>query len=158
MPKLTDLLDAGHVAIDVQAEDVEHLLRQLVALLVEHDQLSSSCGRLLSDALSRRERLGYTCIGHGVAVPHAYIGEVPRPILLLARLAVPIAYGEPPDGRPVDLIFMLTGPESARGNHMRVLARLVRLLHDETWLAELRRASSVSAVLDAVREVERRHG
>lgn len=157
MLKLVELLDAGHVALDVAADDVPELLQRLVGILVNHHHLSVDGGATLADALVRRELLGSTSVGHGVAVPHAYVVGVPTPIMLLARLERPIRYGDAPDGRPVDLVFLLTGPESVRPKHARVLARIVRLMHDAEWLDALRKADSADGVIQAIREVESRH-
>lgn len=157
MVKLSQLIDAGHVALDIATSDVPDLLNQLVRLLVSNDQLSEVSAEALAEALLRREQLGSTSIGQGVAVPHAYVVDLAAPTMLVARLKRPIAYGEPTDGRPVDLVFLLIGPESARPKHARVLARLVRLLHDQAWLEALRGASSAEAVVEAIHDVERRH-
>jgi PTS system nitrogen regulatory IIA component len=157
MPKLSRLIDAGHVALDLAASDVKELLYRLVQQLVVQDHLSEATGERLADALVRRELLGGTGIGNGVAVPHAYVGGVPQPAMLLARLHTPIAYGDPVDGKPVDLVILLTGPESIRPQHARVLARIVRLMRDEQWLAALRRAKSAEEVIQTIREVEERH-
>ncbi len=157
MQKLSELLDAGHVALGVDAADVPSLLMTLAEMLVTHDHLTETCGRNLAKALLKREMLGGTCVGSGVAVPHAYVAEVPSPILLVARLQEPIAYGEPPDGLPVDVIFLLTGPASCQRAHVQVLARIVRLVHDKAWLEALRAADSPEAVLQTIRDVEHRH-
>lgn len=157
MLKLSQLIDAGHVALDVASPDVPDLLNQLVRLLVSNEQLSEVSAQALAEALLRREQLGSTSIGQGVAVPHAYVVDLPAPAMLVARLKRPIVYGEPTDGRPVDLVFLLIGPESARPKHARVLARIVRLLHDQAWLEALRGARSAEAVIEAIHDVERRH-
>jgi len=156
MQRLSNLLDAGHVALDVEAPDVPSLLQKMAQLLVVHDHLSATCGDTLSKALLRRELLSGTCVGHGVAVPHAYVVEIPAPIMLLARLKEPIAYGNPRDGRPVDLVFLLTGPKTQRTD-VQLLARIVRLLHDDAWLEALRAARSPEDVMVAVADVEGRH-
>jgi mannitol/fructose-specific phosphotransferase system IIA component (Ntr-type) len=157
MRRLSELLDAGHVALDLAADDVPGLLQTLVDLLVTHQQVPTAVAGELLAALLERERLGGTCVGQGVAVPHAYLAKIQAPALLLARLQQPIAYCESTDGRPVDLVFMLTGPQSAQLAHIQVIARIVRLLHDGGWLAALRQARSAEEVLEAVRAVEKRH-
>lgn len=157
MVKISDLLDLGHIALDLQATGVPDLLSRLCELLVHEDHLNPSCGENLCEALLNRERLGGTCLGEGIAVPHGYVVDLPHPILLLARLAEPIAYGEPPDGRPVDLVFLMTGPESSQREHVKVLARLMRLLHDRGWVEALRAAKTPEQALASVLDVESRH-
>jgi len=157
MRRLSELLDAGHVALDVAAENVSGVLKTLVELLVTHDQIPPAVGRDLLAALLERERQGGTCVGHGVAVPHAYLAQIQSPAMVLARLSHPIGGSERGGDHPVDLVFLLTGPQSAQLAHVQVIARIVRLLHDESWLAALRRAKSAEEVLEAVRAVEKRH-
>lgn len=157
MLHLSELLDLGHVVLDVEAGDVAELLTQLSAILVREDHLSQSCGETLRERLLGRERLGGTCLGGGVAVPHGYGVDLPHPILLLARLKKTIVFGEGKDAKDVDLVFLMTGPESAQKTHVKVLARLMRLLHDARFAADLRAAADAQAVLASVRAVEERH-
>ena len=81
---------------------------------------------------------------------------VPRELLLVARLGREIPF-DAIDGKPVDLVFLLTGPESAQGRHLTVLARLVHLLHDRQLLSDLRQAQDDDSVRRAFRAVENRH-
>lgn len=157
MPRLYDLLDLGHVALDVHSTSSSELLEKLSNILVDQDHLSAQCGQSLCNALLHRERQGGTCLGNGVAVPHGYCVDLDRPIMLLARLDPPITFTDNPHIPAVDLVFLLTGPESAQKQHLKVLARIVRLLHDEAWLAELRSAPNAEAILESVKSVERRH-
>lgn len=76
---------------------------------------------------------------------------------MIARLSKPLAYGNPPDGREVDLLFLLTGPASAQRNHVKLLAKVVRLLHDAAWVEAVRAAKGPEDVMEAVRAVEARH-
>lgn len=107
-------------------------------------------GAVVAGAVGRR-LFGRRCGG-----AHAYVAEMPTPLLVLARLKQAIDYGAP-DGQAVDLVFLLAGPTEAQKEHLVVLARLARLLHDQQWLAELRAARTAEEALRVVREVERRH-
>jgi nitrogen PTS system EIIA component len=90
-------------------------------------------------ALQERERIGCTGIGQGVALPHARFAAVTSPITIFARLAAPIEY-EAVDGRRVDLVYLLLGPEAASDEHLKVLACAARLFRDANARQELRRA------------------
>ncbi len=155
--KLCELLESGLVALDVEATGVEQILTALPARLVDSGQLTQACGLRLGEALVARERIGSTAVGLGVALPHAYVVDVPKALLMIARLSTPLAYGNPPDGREVDLLFLLTGPASAQRNHVKLLAKVVRLLHDAAWVEAVRAAKSPEDVVAAVRAVEARH-
>ncbi|MCA9548883.1 MAG: PTS sugar transporter subunit IIA [Myxococcales bacterium] len=157
MLRLSELLDAGAVVLDLQAQDVPDLLHRVVEPLVTAGRLDAEAAEGLAKALLERELQGCTGVGLGVALPHAYVDQVPTPMMLIARLATPIAYGQCPDGKPVDLVFLLTGPDSAKRTHVKVLAKLVRLLHDGAWVEALRAATSPDTVREAMQAVEARH-
>jgi mannitol/fructose-specific phosphotransferase system IIA component (Ntr-type) len=74
----------------------------------------------------------------------------------LARLRRPIDYAGP-DDRPVDLIFLLLGPQRVAADHLRILSKITRLIKDEQFDQELRRAATPAAVLAALRATEDRH-
>jgi PTS system nitrogen regulatory IIA component len=157
MEQPSDLLAAGHVALDVAAPDFDACLEHLADVLAARYVLDPAQCQALAEALRDRERLGATGIGRGVAVPHAYAAGIPRVMLLFARLAHPVEHGTP-DGVPIDLVLMLAGPAEAQLGHLPLLAHLVRLLHEQRLLDELRRGASAAEVLQALREAERRHG
>ncbi len=155
--KLSELLEAGCVAVGVEVESMPQLLGQLAKQLAADGRLPAKCVDRLSQALVDRENLGSTAVGLGVALPHAYVVDVPQPLLMIAQIKTPLSDGNPPDGRPVDLVFLLTGPSTAQRHHVKVLARVVRLLHDSAWVQALRNAVTPQDVIDAVKAVEARH-
>lgn len=157
MATLQDALRAGHVVLDMEAEDFAACLQALTERLAAAQGLADGTAGDLRTALQSREELGGTCIGRGVAVPHAYVEGVAEPMLLFARLGTPLDYGAP-DGEPVDLVFLLCGPPAAQRDHLALLARVVRLLHDTDLIAALRGAASAEQVYTAVQEAEARHG
>jgi PTS system nitrogen regulatory IIA component len=96
-------------------------------------------------ALKERERIGCTGIGQGVALPHARFAAVQKPVSIFARLASPIEY-EAIDGRRVDLIYLLLGPEIPSDEHLKALACAARLLREPTARQELRYAADEGAI------------
>jgi PTS system nitrogen regulatory IIA component len=135
--KISDLLSPGDVMIDVSASDKQKLLRELarkggsiVGVLPEH---------VLAE-LQRREELGSTGIGGGVALPHARFHQVDRPIGVLVRLRKRIDF-EAVDGEPVDLVFLLLLPEAPKGDQLGALASIARKLRNTNLTAALRKAA-----------------
>ena len=102
-------------------------------------------------ALVHRESLGSTGVGGGVALPHARLPALREPLVLLARLATPLAF-EAVDARPVDLVCLALLPDDAAA---KPLARCARLLRDEAVTAAMRRADSPVALAAAARGQER---
>lgn len=110
----------------------------------------------LLDALERRENLGLTSVGEGIALPHAYLKEVPRGMLALLQLDTPLDL-KTLDGKPVDLVVVLVGPERDTTLHLQTLAKLMRLFKDPHFLTDLRNAETPQAVITAMETVEARH-
>ncbi|HYD24590.1 MAG TPA: PTS sugar transporter subunit IIA [Croceibacterium sp.] len=82
------------------------------------------------EQLEERERLGSTGFGRGVAIPHARIAGLPRPVAALLKLRQPIDFAAA-DGLPVNLVFGLLSPENSGATHLHALAAISRLMRDE---------------------------
>ncbi|HTM95222.1 MAG TPA: PTS sugar transporter subunit IIA [Croceibacterium sp.] len=82
------------------------------------------------ERIEERERLGSTGFGRGVAIPHARISGLKRPVAALIKLAEPIEF-ESADGLPVDLVFGLLSPENSGVAHLHALAAISRLMREE---------------------------
>ncbi|MCA0433846.1 MAG: PTS IIA-like nitrogen regulatory protein PtsN [Proteobacteria bacterium] len=131
---LADIIDARAVLANVKAQNKKQLLQELsqvMAGLVAVDH------RLVYETLLRREKLGSTGLGQGLAIPHGRLATISRVYGLFARLATPIAF-DSPDHEPVDLVFVLLAPDHQGADHLTALARISRLLREPSTLAKLR--------------------
>jgi nitrogen PTS system EIIA component len=108
------------------------------------DAIGLDVGEILP-ALLRREDLGSTGVGDGVALPHARLDVVRQPFGLLAQLRDPVDF-EAVDDRPVDLVFLLLLPAGAEGQHLNALACVARWLRDPGTAAALRGARDAGAL------------
>ena len=97
--------------------------------------------RDVHEAVLERERLGSTGVGEGVAIPHARIETLSRPVGGFARLQEAADF-EAIDERPADLVFMLLAPTDAGADHLRALARAARVFRQERIRAALRQAQT----------------
>ncbi len=112
------------------------------ALQVMAETLAKSAGvdaRAAFDAVLLRERLSGTGMGDGVAIPHAPVIGVKRPVAAFARLE-PAQDFDALDGRPADLVFMLLAPIDKGADHLKALARVSRLLRRADMREKLRAA------------------
>ncbi|MDV2988120.1 UNVERIFIED_CONTAM: PTS sugar transporter subunit IIA [Methylobacteriaceae bacterium AG10] len=143
--------DAMTVDDILSPADVVHGLRASgkTALL---EDLARRAGRSLDldadtilAALVRREGLGSTGVGDGLALPHARLETVRKPFGLLARLREPLDF-DAVDERPVDLVFLLLLPTAEGGNHLNALACVARKLRDPDTAAALRGARDAAGV------------
>ncbi len=140
-----DLLVMERVIPSLKAKDKKQALQELSERAAE---LTGLAAREVFDALVQRERLGSTGFGHGIAIPHVKFRALTSIVCVFARLTNPIPF-DAPDDEPVDLIFLLLGPEHASGDHLKALARISRLVRDPRALERLR-ASTDKAALFAV--------
>lgn len=127
------------VRVGIEADDRDALLRDLVVALRDGGCLIAAEEALAS--VIDREQVQSTAIGGGIAFPHARTTHAPELVLAAARLARGVDF-RAPDGEAVDLVFLLLGPPDDPGEHVRLLARLARLLRRDEVLVELRGAGS----------------
>jgi len=93
--------------------------------------------------LSKREELGSTGVGDGVAIPHARFNQVDKPFGMLFRFRQPIEFGAL-DGQPIDIVFLLLLPETAKGEQLSALACVARKLRKPAVTAALRKATDAA--------------
>jgi nitrogen PTS system EIIA component len=97
------------------------------------------------EAIAQREQLGSTGFGRGVAIPHARMAGLNRPIAVFLRLDTPVDF-DSADGVPVDLVFGLLSPEQAGATHLHALAAISRMMRDERMHAALVDAPGAEAL------------
>jgi PTS system nitrogen regulatory IIA component len=142
-PSLGDLLLPGAVVPRARWQGKKQVLSELSAMMAKALGLDA---RLVHDAVLERERLGSTGVGEGVAIPHARIATLSRPVAGFARLLEPADF-EAIDERPADLIFMLLAPTDSGADHLRALARAARVFRQERIRTALRQAQTSETVL-----------
>jgi nitrogen PTS system EIIA component len=141
--EIADLLPGPDAVLaSVKASGKKALLAELASRAATVFKLDD---RRLFDRLLERERLGSTGIGSGIAIPHARLTTLAKPVGLFARLANPVDF-ESIDERPVDIVFLLVAPESAGADHLKALARVSRLLRDRSLVEKLRATESADAL------------
>lgn len=148
---LTELLAPERVRVPLVGTTKDALLRELVALAVG-DRGPAVVEAVLGSVLERERDLT-TGIGEGLAIPHGRTPHVDSLIVAAGTCAAPVAW-ESLDGRPVELCFLLVGPESAAGAHVKALARISRLLRGGAVRDALLQARTPDAFLGAVRATE----
>lgn len=134
--KVSDFLSTAEVFADVIASDKQKLLADLA-------QRAGSAVKLPPDEilleLRKREELGSTGVGGGVAIPHARFHRVSKPFGMLLRLKKAIDF-DAVDGKPVDTVFLLLLPETPDANQLGALACIARKLRDPATIAAVRGA------------------
>ena len=132
---IRDLLTPDHVVLDLRVADKRRLLEELA----RRSAPAHIDSQVIFEALNARETLGSTGIGAGIAIPHARLAPLSRPIGVFARLRPPVAF-DAIDGQRVDLVFLLLLPPELQGEVLNALACVARKLRDDPTTAALRAA------------------
>jgi mannitol/fructose-specific phosphotransferase system IIA component (Ntr-type) len=148
---LTDLLTPDRIRIPLEATTKDGLLRELVDIVAANESAEAH-GDVLR-AVQEREAVLSTGIGYGIAIPHGKSSAVPELRLAAGRTRDPVDY-DALDGRPVRLLFLLVGPETAAGPHIKALSRISRIVRQDTVRTRLAEATSVEEFLRVLREAE----
>ncbi|HRX36698.1 MAG TPA: PTS IIA-like nitrogen regulatory protein PtsN [Aestuariivirga sp.] len=132
------IIDKQSVLANVKARNKKQLLQELSQALsaivaVDH--------RIIFETLLKREKLGSTGIGQGIAIPHGKVPSLNRVYGLFARLSQPVDF-DSVDSQPVDLVFVLLAPEHAGADHLKALAKISRVLRDPGIVEKLRGTES----------------
>jgi PTS system nitrogen regulatory IIA component len=144
--KISEFLSPANVIADAAFSDKQRVLEALAhkaGAIV--DVLPD---RILADLL-KREQLGSTGVGGGVAIPHARYHQVEKPFGMLLRLRKPIDF-DAVDGNPVDTVFLLLLPDAPNGDRLGALASIARKLRDPATTTALRRARDSAEMYRAV--------
>jgi len=148
--RLTDLLTPDRIRVPLNASDKQGVLRELVGMLLPGD---GSHGEEVLAAVLERERQFPTGIGHGVAVPHGRTPVMTGLAMVAGTSPNPVTY-ETIDGQPVRLFFLLAGPETMAGAHVKALSRISRLVRQEGVRARLLAAHTPDEFYKAMLEAE----
>jgi mannitol/fructose-specific phosphotransferase system IIA component (Ntr-type) len=149
--RLTELLVPEAVETDFPPAPTGSKDDLLAAIIVDLDEKGFVADRrIVTDDILARERVMSTGVGNGVAIPHAYTDGVTRLAAAFYRTREPIEFGAT-DGAPVDLFFVILGPRDSRREHIRLLARLSRLLNHGEFRDALRAATDADAVVSVFR-------
>lgn len=148
--KLLDFLHNETILTDLQSTDKKGVLDELALPVSE---ISRADHREIVRVLIERERLGSTGIGNGIAIPHGKLGGLESLILGfgLSRQGVDF---DSIDGKPSDIFFLLLSPDTSSGLHLRLLARISKLLKEENFKEKLRAARGAEDVMQIISEVD----
>lgn len=151
--KLTDFVVSEAILPDLSVETKEGAIRAMVAGL-------KSCGSIRADeedsivaAILKREELGSTGIGNGVAVPHTKHPSVDRLIATVALSKAGVDFASL-DGEMVHILFLLVSPPDRPGDHLRGLENISRHLRNQNFCKFLMQATTSQQIVDLLNEAD----
>jgi PTS system nitrogen regulatory IIA component len=140
--KILDLLKKEAIIVDLKATDKMGVIEELISPI---SQITQTDQNDLVRVILNRERLGSTGIGGGVGIPHGKLKELSALVLGfgLSRKGVDF---ESIDGKRTYLFFLLIAPEDEAGLHLKLLARISRLLKNDLFRQQLKNAQTVDEI------------
>ena len=140
--EINGLISPGTVIASLHATSKKQILLELSRRAAD---LTGEPERTIFSVLMKREQLGTTGVGSGVAIPHGKLQSINKLYGMFARLEQPVDF-QSIDERPVDLIFLLLAPETAGADHLKALARVSRVLRDSKICTKLRGTDTADAL------------
>jgi fructose-specific phosphotransferase system IIA component len=143
--KLSELFKDENIKTDLRPAGKDALLESIVDDLDAKGFIKDR-DRVIKDVIER-EKVMSTGIGNGVAIPHAYTHGVEQLVAGFFRTSEEVDF-DALDENKVDLFFIILGPKESRRDHIKVLAKISRLLNHSDFREDLRKASGAEAVLN----------
>jgi len=152
--RLRDYLRSDLVLTDLAAHDLPSTLEAIAEHLAAAGVVASAKEALRG--LRAREEVHTTVLGHGMALPHTTLTGLDDPVILVALSPTPIPFG-PTEAEPVRIFFALLSPPNREAEHIKILARICRLVRHARFVEDLLEADSPEAALAVIRSVDEQH-
>ena len=140
---LASILSVDNVLLDLNAHSRGEIFRAVAAAWQESAGIDEA---EVIAGLNAREELGSTGLGHGLAIPHARVKNLEKPLAAFVRLKFAIDF-DAPDEVPVGDFFVLIVPASATESHLQILAEVAEKLSNSAFRKELQSAGSAAEVV-----------
>ncbi|MGO8689220.1 MAG: PTS sugar transporter subunit IIA [Thermoguttaceae bacterium] len=151
--KFADFVCRGAIRAQLNAVDKEGAIREMVQALMEAGKVDAKEFESIVKAILKREELGSTGIGRGVAVPHTKHPSVDRLVGTVAVSGAGVDFASL-DGESVHLFFLLISPPDRPGDHLRALENISRQLRDDTFCRFLKQAKTADDIQQLLDEAD----
>jgi PTS system fructose-specific IIA component/PTS system nitrogen regulatory IIA component len=151
--KFVDFVDRNAIRTGVEADAKEDVIRSMAASLMEAGKIAEDQYEGIVEAILKREELGSTGIGRGVAVPHTKHPSVQELIGAVAISDEGVDF-DSLDGEKVHLLFLLISPPDRPGDHLRALENISRQLRDDTFCRFLKQTKEPADVWQLLEEAD----
>ena len=152
--KFADFVCSGAIRPQLQSDDKTSVIVELVGSLVEAGQITADDKAEIIDAVMKREELGSTGIGRGVAVPHTKHTVVDKLVGTVGVSKDGIDFNSL-DGENVQLFFLLVSPPDRPGDHLRALENITRHLREnELFLKFLKQSKTAEDIQQLLEEAD----
>jgi fructose-specific phosphotransferase system IIA component len=154
--KFSDFICKDAIRTQMEADDKESVIRAMGRSLVESEKIRQDDFDSIVAAILKREELGSTGIGRGVAVPHTKHPAVDKLVGTVAISEQGVDF-DSLDGEKVHLLFLLISPPDRPGDHLRALENISRQLRDDTFCRFLKQSKTPQDVWQLLEEGDSHH-
>ena len=151
--KFADFVSVDAIRADLAADDKETVIVELVSSLVAAGTIKSDDQDGIVEAIMKREELGSTGIGRGVAVPHTKHPSVEKLVGTVGVSSEGLDFNSL-DGEKVQLFFLLISPPDRPGDHLRALENISRQLRDDTFCRFLKQSKTAEDIQQLLEEAD----
>jgi len=143
---INEMLSENSFLVGLKPSSKKHILEELSKLAEKELNISS---RDILENLIKREKLGSTAVGNGIAIPHATDDSIKKPKGFIAILRSGLDFNAN-DDQPVDIIFLLLAPSNKGSQHLQALASVSRLLRNRELVSKLRGCQNTESALAVI--------
>ena len=151
--KFADFVSREAIRANLQAGEKEAVVREMVTALLEAEKIEEEQYESIVRAVLKREELGSTGIGRGVAVPHTKHPSVDELVGAVAISSGGVNF-DALDGEKVFLLFLLISPPDRPGDHLRALENISRQLRNDDFCRFLKHSKSQDEVWQLLEEAD----
>jgi PTS system fructose-specific IIA component/PTS system nitrogen regulatory IIA component len=151
--KFADFVSSDAIKASLTADDKEGVIRELATSLLEAGSVAKDEFDSIVKAILKREELGSTGIGRGVAVPHTKHPSVDKLVGTVGVSREGVDF-DSLDGEKVELFFLLISPPDRPGDHLRALENISRQLRDDTFCKFLKQSKSAEDIRQLLEEAD----
>ena len=151
--KLSDFVVREAILVNLQVGSKEAAIREMVGSLKNSGDIPADDEESIIAAIMKREELGSTGIGHGVAVPHTKHPSVDKLVATIAIAPEGVDFASL-DGEAVYILFLLVSPPERPGDHLRGLEGISRHLRNQNFCNFLKQAKSPEEVMELLEEAD----
>lgn len=148
---LSDILNENCISLDLKSSTKSDVIQEMAQMAARAEKVSDV--DMLIQAISDRERIQTTGIGHNMAIPHATAEGVKGLVLVLGISREGIEY-ESLDQKPVHLIFLLAGEPRLQTSFLSILSKISRFFRKEDFRKQVLEAQSAAEILDLIQSRE----
>lgn len=151
--KFSDFIPTSAIIMDLKATEKKETIKEMVEKVKDVFNINEISTTEIIDALMKREKIGSTGIGSGIAVPHAKLDGLKGVVGVFGRSTHGVEF-DAVDGAPVHLIFLELAPTDQPEQHLQALQHISRAIKRPNFAKFLRNAKDLKTIVETFKEVD----